>query len=192
MDLTTIFGPTQQLIPDRNPNAITGSQFIQQNLNLTGPARDANVLTEVLAGNFPSFMRNFKPITVSDGTNTLSYLVSSDVICIGSDMDFIRIPIMAQTGKKILNAFGCSFPTKKIADQIWQSATIKLQPMPKGSPYTNDSMQSTQEYSNHNSIIQNQLNGLDHTQLITGHKKDYVLGKALLTSTNNISHLWLV
>ena len=177
--MSGIFNVFGTAAPTRDPSLVSGSNFIQNNLGLTGPTRDQNILNELLSGNIPDFLRSFKPITVSDGNNSLTYLVMSDVLSIGSDDDFVRMPMTPLVAKAICDKFDCSMPTKKMCDQIWSNAEIKLNPHARGAPYDN-SMLATEAINWHNNIINQQLQGQDKTKLITGHKKDVIIDVDLL------------
>lgn len=170
------------LIPDRDVNAITGSIFIQNNMKLNGAPREANILKECLSGNIPDFLRNFSTVTVTDTTNTIIYLAMSDYICIGSDEDYVRVPMNPHTAQEIANKYDCTLPTRKMVHDIWRNSINKLPPLPWGPPFDN-SMQSTERIGIHSSRIQKQLDGKDFKALTSGHKKDVVLTNRL--SPNN-------
>lgn len=172
------------LIPSRDPGSITGSAFIQANMDLLGAARELNILHEFQHGNVPDFLRNFTSVTVSDGTNTLAYLVMPDVLCIGSNDDYVRMPMNPHTAQSIADQYDCTLPTRKMVNDIWKQAPNKLEPKPWGPPYDGD-MVKTYRIGVHNTTIQNQLSaaGLDPHALTSGHKKDVVLTNRL--SPNN-------
>lgn len=173
------------LIPSRKEGAATGSAFVANNNNIFGLQREQNIILEFLNGNIPNFIRNFIPVTVSEKENAITYFVMPDVLCIGSDEDYVRIPMAGGTAKKIADVYDCVLPTKKMCDQIWKAAEIKLTPYPKGPPYDN-SMLATSTYYWHNSIIEKQLEGKDKTKLITGHKKDVIIDKNWLTRQDRV------
>lgn len=176
--------PVMALIPDRNPLSVTGSQFIQNNMDLHGQVREDNILKELANGNIPDFLRSFKPITVSNANGKITYYVMSDVICIGSEEDYVRIPMTPLTAQKIADAYRCILPTRKIADDIWKNAPIKLAPLPWGPPY-DGTMSATYRYGEHSKRIQAQLVGKDYKDLISGHKKDVVLTNKLFPNNVN-------
>lgn len=187
MDFLNFFsgGDGNSLIMHRDPGSASGSDFISHNTYLTGNTRDINILNEFLHGNIPDFLRNFKSITVADETNSLTYLVMSDILSIGSDDDYIRMPMTPIVAKAIADKYDCTLPTKKMCQQIWQNAEIKLNPHPKGAPY-DQSMMMTQTIDWHNTIINQQLQSQDKTKLITGHKKDIIIDKQLLFNKNKV------
>ncbi len=162
------------------PSLVTGSAFIQVNLNLTGAAREANILREFQIGNFPNFLRNWSNITVSDGTNTLVYQVMSDFLSIGDDNDYVRMPMNPHTAQAIADQYGCTLITRKMSNDIWKQAPNKLAPRPWGPPYDGD-MVKTHRIGTHNTTIQNQLisGGMNPSALTSGHKKDVVLTNKL-------------
>jgi hypothetical protein len=175
-------GASDSLFPARDPGAVAGSVWIQNNINLAGPAREANILEELMHGNMPDFIKNLTQIKVSDGTNTLIYLIMPDVLSIGSNEDYVRMPMNPLTAQAVADKLDCTLPTKKMVDDIWANATNKLVPLPWGPPY-DASMQSTYRIGIQNSKIQAQLVGRDPQALTSGHKKDVVLTNRL--SPNN-------
>ena len=172
-------------IPDRQPGCLTGSQFAATIMNIgPGAVREGMILAEVQKGNVPDFMRN--PIRVSPNIPGVdfSYYVLPDVLCIGIDEDFLRVPLTPITARKIADLFTCVLPTKKIADQIWQAADVKLSPIPGGPPY-DASMRYTSKFVKHNANIEEQRAG--KMGLITGHKKDVVYCEHLLMDPSRVA-----
>lgn len=168
------------LIPLKKSNSITGSEFISNNINLDRMTREQNILNEFLNGNIPDFLRNFIPITISDKNNTITYLTTSDYLSIGSDNDYVRMPMMPLTAQKIADQYDCTLPTRKMVLDIWKQSEYKLNPLPIP---PDKEMMSTNRFYNHNCKIQNQIINKDKTKLISGHKKDVVLTNKL--SPNN-------
>ena len=170
-----------KLIPS-SPNACSGSEFIKNNMNSSIVDREKNILQEFLSGNIPDFLRKFVAIKVTEGKNSITYLVTSDYLSIGNDKDYVRMPMNPLTAQKIADKYDCSLITRKMVNDIWKQSTIKLQPLPWGPPY-DASMMSTSRYGIHNQRIQDQLKDKDIAALISGQKKDVVLTN--LFSPNN-------
>ena len=166
------------LIPIRDPNAITGSAFIQANMNANRTVREANILKEFQSGNVPDFMRKFVAINITNGQNTITYLTTPDYLCIGSDSDYVRMPMDPHTAQAIADQYDCTLPTRKIVNDIWKQSPVKTAPQPWGEPYDN-SMMSTYRYGEHNRRIQSKLAPQDFGKLISGHKKDVVLSNQM-------------
>jgi hypothetical protein len=175
---------SNNLIPVKQGNAIGGSEFINNNMNLTGSARESNILDEFLSGNIPDFLRNFSSIEINNGNDSITYLVMPDYLSIGSNTDYIRMPMNPHSAQKIADKFDCTLPTRKMVNDIWKNSVNQLKPLPWGPPY-DSSMMSTERIQIHNNRIQNQLNGKDNTTLTSGHKKDVVLTNALYPGNKN-------
>lgn len=170
-------------IPARQDNLLSGSQFAETIMNVgPGVTRENMILEEVTKGNIPDFMRNPIIVNIVNGNYHVSYCALPDVLCIGNDADFLRVPLTPGTAQKIATLFNATLPTKLMADQIWQGANVKMTPIPGGPPY-DASMRATSKFVNHNKNIELQRNG--RSGLITGHKKDVIISKQLLTSYPN-------
>lgn len=165
-------------IPQKNSNAVTGSQFMQSNMHLGGEIREKNIVAELTLGNVPDFLRQLKPVTVTGSVGKITFYVMSDYISIGSNEDYVRIPMSPLSAQKVADVFSCTLPTRKMVNEIWKNAQIKLPPLPWGPPY-NAEMHSTDRYQKHNTKIQKQLVGKDYTLLVAGHNKDVVITNRL-------------
>ena len=132
--------------PPRPAIALAGSQFMAEIAGLERTARESRAMAEVTGGNIPGFMRSFIPINVSAtiGGSPVSatYYVSPDYLCIGRDDDFVRIPPTPLIGQPIADALGCLLPTRKMVDDIYTQAAVKLAPSPI-SPATVDITRAT-------------------------------------------------
>lgn len=125
-------------LPPRPADARTGSEFYRSCADVSfepGKAeRERRVFQEVVAGNIPDFLRTFVPVTVQatiDGTaHTATYHVSPDYLAIGSDADHFRIPLSGTMAQQIADHLGCSLITRKVSNDIYNAATVKLEPAP--------------------------------------------------------------
>lgn len=172
-----------QTMPSRTDELVSGSQFMQSILQVGGTTRDALTYDQCLQGNLPYWMRNFKAITFQDAKNTLTYYAAPDYLCIGNDEDFVRVAMGGSEAKRVCDLFGCMMPTKKMVDQIWKAADLKLMPKTMGASYY---MSSTQTVWDHHNNIEKQRAGKNF-ELIAGIKKDTVLAKHLLTDHSRIA-----
>jgi len=156
-------------LPNRNSNAPTGSAFIEAIRNTPhSQEREDAIYQQIISGNFPNFLRNFVPITVSKNDITLTYYVMPDYLAIGSDTDYVRMPMSPLTAQKIATKFNCVLPTAKMVDQIWQNATTKLPPITKKNT---SNLTSIYSYYLHNKEIEKHK----PTGLSAGHKKDVII-----------------
>jgi len=123
-------------------------------------------------------LKNFKPIVIKEKGDELTYLVSNDYL----SFDDVIVPLSANRAQKFMDEFYCTLPTKKMVDQIWQQAEIKVKQFTKSPPY-DASMYSMREILKNSELIQQFLSNKTKDALLAGHKKDVVLTNKL--SPNN-------
>jgi len=162
-------------IPNRPAGALGGAQFMQSLAGLDRDTREAAVLRELMKGNIPDFLRRLVPITVTatdaeGGKHTAVYQVMPDYLGIGSDRDFVRVPMNPQTAQAFCDAFGFVLPTTKIVNDIWAEAISKTIPQP-----LTQSREDPMTFLTHNRMIEQQLAGQYLGELRAGHKKDVVI-----------------
>jgi hypothetical protein len=116
-------------LPARPDGAETGSAFIRRIEGLGRAAIDDEVWAAVRAGNVPPFERHFLPIEIDDEALGLAVLhVTCDYLAIGSDEDFMRMPMTSAVAQRIADLVDASLPTRKLVDVIYRAATAKLPP----------------------------------------------------------------
>jgi len=148
--------------------------FYQQVAASKWRERDSLAKEQILSGNIPSFLRNFVPVHVSvadsvTGKKTEAvYYVSPDYLSLGTDDDWARIPLTPMAAQMIADSFHCFLPTRKMVDDIYQAAVVKLTPVPMYA-FRDSSVTMWQ----HHLIIEGQRKG--RKGLIAGIKKDVVL-----------------
>jgi hypothetical protein len=165
-------------LPSRPADAIGGNEFIKSLEGLSLDDREAAILREITSGNFPNFLRNFKTVplrgTITDENGdkeiAVSLEVMPDYLAVGSDDDFVRMPMTPQTAQRIADAFGCVLPTRKIVDAIDAQAELHLGPHP-----LSREREAVATFLEHQRIIERQRAGKPLGLLITGIKKDIVL-----------------
>lgn len=170
-------------IPSRNRNAIGGSRFVARADESSGARREALILNQVLAGNIPSFLRNLQPVTITkvmpNGTRTeITLCVMADYIAVGSDSDFLRVPMGMKAATTIAQRFGFALPTPKIVDTIYAQTEKHLTPRPMT---PGPKMSSTEYYSQHNRLVEQQrrTKRIPLGSLLSGQKKDLVITNRL-------------
>ena len=159
--------------PMQNNSSLTGSSFYKNAAAMTWQKRDSLAVNEILAGNIPSFLKKFVPVHVSITTPEgkiikATYYVAPDYVSIGSDDDWARIPLTPNAAQKIADKTDCFLTTRKIADDIYKSAKVKLEPVPLYA-----FRDSTPTMWHHHLIIEGQRKG--RKGLIAGIKKDVVI-----------------
>jgi hypothetical protein len=176
-------------IPPRPRDALVGSAVIAQISPLTLAARDQRILQEVLAGNVPDFLRTFQTVEVSavigGVTRTATYRVTPDYLAIGSNDDFVRMPMMPDTAQAIADAFGCLLPTRRMVNDIWTDAAVKLAPFPISPAVTDITQVST--FWQHNVSVEAQRASYPLGPLVGGIKKDVVITVQLATNPGRVA-----
>lgn len=170
--------------PERPANALSGSAFAKQVWSLSIKEREKAVVKEILSGNVPSFARTFKAITIQQSIGDSSYAVTffaqCDYIAIGSDEDYFYIPLTPKSAQHLADRLGCTLPTKKIVDIIYNQADIRLKPQPIA---PSDTMTTMPVFQQHTDSIKQQFAqlGLGRTadKLIGGTKKDIIISNKI-------------
>ncbi|MFO1056424.1 MAG: hypothetical protein U1E53_05590 [Dongiaceae bacterium] len=178
-------------IPPRPPGALAGSAFARQVEGLDESAREKAIVAELLAGNIPDFLRTLKPVRLqgtlpSGRIVTVVLCVTPDYLAIGSDADFLRIPVRLSTALRVAQRFGFVLPTPRIVDAVYDQADARLAPQPL--PPT-DEMRSTAYYRTHNGLVGGQLQEREVAPgaLVAGDKKDLVLTNELRTLPDRVA-----
>ena len=140
--------------------------------------REPIALKEILAGDVPDFLKKFVPINVSvtDSNGKIihaTYFVAPDYLSIGTNEDFARVPLTPMTAQPIADSFHCFLPTRKMVDDIYKNATVKLEPVPLYA-----FRDSALIFWHHQLIIEGQRKG--KKGLIAGIKKDLVISGKLI------------
>lgn len=160
-------------LPARQDKSIGGSDFYHAVFSVSREEREARALQEILQGNMPAFWRKFvrvhTAIQDSSGRTVRAwYYVSPDYLSIGSAEDFARIPLTPMTAQVIADSFHCFLPTRKMVNDIFSQARVKLEPVPLYA-----FRDSAVIFWHHHLIIEGQRKG--RKGLIAGIKKDVVL-----------------
>lgn len=174
-------------IPPRPDDAIGGHALMDRVAGLNREQREEQIAAELLHGNLPEFLRQYKTIditaTLADGkVHTAELGVMPDYLAVGSDADFVRVPLTPMAACKVADAFGCLLPTRKIVDEIYRQAGLKLDPQP-----LTEQREAVATFVQHNTIIEQQRRGHALGELIAGMKKDLVLTPRLIDSPGRVA-----
>ncbi len=170
-------------IPPRPSFMLTGSEFAKKISGMDGPEREQVILAQVIKGNVPDFLRRLKPVQLAARlenakTAIATIFVTPDYLAVGSDKDFLSIPMSLYTAAEIAVRLGFILPTKKMVDAVFEQSAFHFrpEPMPAG-----PQMRSTAYYSMHDQKIKRQrlALGCPLDTLVSGDKKDLVLTSRL-------------
>jgi hypothetical protein len=183
-------------IPPRPPGAITGSAFANGTAKLSDVERQRRAAAELLSGNVPEFLRTLVPVGLGaaglrrrqaarqPGEHAAWIWVLPDYLAIGSDEDYLRMPLSLPRALEICRAWDMFLPTRKMVDAVYAQAEVKLkpQPMPPG-----PRMRSSEYFLRHQKMIEASRGNRPLGALTAGHKKDIVLSKRLLRQPDRIA-----
>lgn len=173
-------------IPRRSRGAADGSAVIGRLTGSGGRERDEAIVSEVLAGNVPYFLRNLVPVTFTGNGATITICVAPDYLAVGSDRDFVRVPLGLPAAMRVAERFDMVLPTTRMVDAIYQQASVHLTPAPMD---PTSAMVTTNYFLRHNATVQGQLRqaGAHLGQLVSGHKKDLVLTNRLQSNPGQVA-----
>jgi hypothetical protein len=122
-------------IPPRPADALAGSAFVEQVRDLPFEQRERRIFEEITGGNLPGFLRRFEPVAVwavdpAGARHEGVLYVSPDYLSVGSDADFVRMPMSPLVAQPIADRFGCLLPTRRIVDAVFRQAAVRLEPAP--------------------------------------------------------------
>jgi hypothetical protein len=163
-------------------SSISGTEFYKTAFPFKWQQRDSFVLKEIFAGNIPSFLKKFVPVHVQikdSSTGKIikaTYYVAPDYLSVGTDKDWARINITPYAAQKIADSFQCFLPTKKMVDDIYKAAKVKLDPVPMYAI-----RDSTPTMYHHHLIVEGQRKG--RKGLIAGIQKDVVISGKISRDT---------
>ncbi|HEY1378725.1 MAG TPA: hypothetical protein VGF55_18140 [Gemmataceae bacterium] len=178
-------------IPPRPAGAPGGAAFMASIAALPREAREEAIAVELCRGNVPDFLRKFQPITVkatdsAGRQHTATYEVMPDYLAVGTDADFVRVPMSPLTAQRIADAFGCVLPTRKVVDDAYRQAAVKLDPVP-----LTEAREAVETFVRHNGQIERQRAGIlppvNRRGLIAGIKKDVVVTNRLGERPNRVA-----
>ena len=168
--------PAQRISWPEGGTALGGSDFFRQAASMGWKSRDSLAVRAILDGNVPPFLKRFKRIRVSVADSIsgqaiwAQYYVSKDYISVGNREDWVRVPLTPMAAQQLADTLDCFLPTRKIVDDVWAQAAVRLEPVPMYA-----FRDSSVTMWHHHLIIEGQRKG--HRGLIAGIKKDVVLSK---------------
>jgi hypothetical protein len=179
-------------VPPRASDAPSGTAFAQSIAVLEPAQREEKILEQVTNGNVPDFLRKLAPIhtqLIANGqTNEAIYYVTPDYLAVGSDDDYFLTPLSPIAAQKIADALHCTLPTRKMVDEIYSNAAVKLAPSPIP---PNAKMGTIPIFIQHNETVREQrkaeLAAHPLGALVAGHKKDVVVSNRLTEKKGRVA-----
>lgn len=146
-------------------------------------AREARIVSEILSGNVPQAHRKLVPVRVTTDGGDVVFWAMPEYLAIGSDADWMHIPMTPQSAQRIADALGMALPTPRMVDAIWEQAHVRLAPLPiPPSP----EMTTVAVFARHSQTLQAQRAGMLNG-LVAGHKKDVVVSRDLASQPGRVA-----
>lgn len=170
-------------LPPQATNAPTGSQFTNIIWALPLAERENWIYAQVISGNVPNWQRALIPVTVAAAGHTATYYVSPDYLAIGSDTDYFLEPATPILAQRLADLTGCTLPTRKMVNQTWTNATVKLTPQPIA---PSAAMTTVPVFATNNWMVMAQRDTFTNAQplgaLVSGDKKDVVISTLIYSN----------
>lgn len=178
------------VLPARPADALTGSELAQALRDMPLADRERRLHDEIARGNVPDFLRTLRPVTVSADASgsrrTVTFWAAPDYLAVGSDIDFLRIPLSPGAAWRVAALTGTSLPTPAMSDAIWDAAEVRLGPIPIP---PNRWMTTLPVFEDHQRKVQRQRDRAASPPgaLVAGHKKDVVITPRLADEPGRVA-----
>jgi hypothetical protein len=161
--------------PERPADAPGGRALLAEVADLPLPAREDRLCAELERGNSPAFLRRlalveFRAADADGAAHRVRYRVAPDHLAVGSDADFVRVPLSPSAAQRVADRLGFALPTRRMVGQIHAAAAVRLEPVPLGEP-----RQAVATFVEHQRLIEEQRGRRRLGPLVDGAKKDLVV-----------------
>ena len=180
-------------LADKPAATLAGSDFMRRADTTSFWALEDIIVETVTAGQVPDALRHFRKITfttpVVDSVEILrkkhkvEMWVLPDYVAIGTNDDFVRMPMGPLAAQRIADALDCTLPTPFLVDRIAEASEGHVDIFPFR-PLGNRNSQPIVFQDSNNAInAQFKAYGYEFGQFISGLKKDIVLTYKIMTLT---------
>lgn len=180
-------------LADKPTATLAGSDFMRRADTTAFWTLEDIIVETVTAGQVPDALRHFRKITfttpVVDSVEILrkkhkvEMWVLPDYVTIGTNDDFVRMPMGPLAAQRIADALDCTLPTPFLVDRIAEASEGHVDIFPFR-PLGNRNSQPIVFQDSNNAInAQFKAYGYEFGQFISGLKKDIVLTYKIMTLT---------
>jgi hypothetical protein len=174
-------------LPPRTAQMESGTEFARRVSGLSLAEREVEIELAILKGNTPSRLRRLQPVRLPfpNGKTgpVITIFVTPDYLSVGSDEDWLWVPMSPVVAQRIADRLDCVLPTPRVVDAVHQAAKVKLppHPLPPG-----PSMTTLPMFEKHSADVRAQLAQWKE-ELVAGHKKDVVICHDLSTAPGKVA-----
>lgn len=180
-------------LADKPAATLAGSDFMRRADTTSFWVLEDLIVETVTVGQVPDALRHFRKITfttpVVDSVEILrkkhkvEMWVLPDYVAIGTNDDFVRMPMGPLAAQRIADALDCTLPTPFLVDRIAEASEGHVDIFPFR-PLGNRNSQPIVFQDSNNAInAQFKAYGYEFGQFISGLKKDIVLTYKIMTLT---------
>ncbi len=166
--------------PARPLNAPGGSEVFRRVTGLPVREREAILEAEIAAGNFPDFLRTLHEIRLrgrggDQRLHDVRVWTLPDYLAVGSDDDWLRVPLTPMTAQALADRWHCTLPTPRLADAIFSQSDLSLSPR-----WLTRDREAVAAFALHHRLVEEQRAGRLPGALVGGVQKDVVLSNRIL------------
>jgi hypothetical protein len=167
-------------IPPSSGVPETGTQFAIRIAHLTGAARERAIIDAVSRQSVPPSLLVGYGVNVQIPGHSGTFYAAPDYFGIGTDADWIRMPMYPSTAQRIADTYGMLLPTKKMVDLIHDAAPVKISFTAKSTD-----RESTTTFIESDHDIERKRAG--RIGLTAGQKKDIVITNGLVRHPGHVA-----
>ena len=180
-------------LADKPTATLAGSDFMRRADTTAFWTLEDIIVETVTAGQVPDALRHFRKITFTTSVvdsveilrkkHKIEMWVLPDYVAIGTNDDFVRMPMGPLAAQRIADALDCTLPTPFLVDRIAEASEGHVDIFPFR-PLGNRNSQPIVFQDSNNAInAQFKAYGYEFGQFISGLKKDIVLTYKIMTLT---------
>ena len=163
-----------------------GTAFAQSisDTSLSLDQREKIIFKMIKKGDLPGFLHVLTPVSdsavIKGRMVHILYYVTPDYLSIGNDTDFLYMPMTPMLAQRVADKLHCRLPTRKMTDNIYRQAVIKLTPQPI---LPSAAMITVPVFRAHTDSVMQQLSRCrqlhSRSALTAGNKKDIVISNKI-------------
>lgn len=164
-----------------------GSVLVRELASLSLPERETQLEAWWGEGRLPQFLRTPVSLALTSPDargreHTLTLQALPDYLAIGTDEDYVRVPMSPRLAQVLANRWKLVLPTPRLVDEIYAHAATRLDAHPLA--YKHQKVESFEAVLEHEALVEaerrTKLAEAPVGALVAGHKKDIVLTTQLV------------
>lgn len=169
---------------------LTGTDILRELVNTLGAVREEQVYKFALEGQVPLFLREWVEVPVAHGALSGSVYVLPDFFCLGTNEDYVYVPMGAMSAERVGGLLNARLPTISMVRQVYAHSRKQVA-KPWGPPY-DGSMSHTSRWSVQTAKVRAALfaSGAKPGDLVEGHFKNVIVSKKVIDGRGVLLGFW--